>query len=206
MEPRLILETLLNTTPFPGWDVEKLYPLVADQMSCLEFELVFPYGPESLINEYHQFLIDNLSATILAELPNELGVTAKIRWMVHRHFEQLIEYATAERATISAVYSPSIIFKLPSHVFNLCDILWKAAGDNSIDMNYYSKRFSLGLIYISTWLYWYHSDNPIELIMQFFDTRVSTLKTVSSSIKKYSPDINNISKNLRLLKGMFWDK
>lgn len=32
-------------------------------------------------------------------------------------------------------------------IWNIADIIWKSAGDNSTDMNYYSKRFLLSSIY-----------------------------------------------------------
>lgn len=35
----------------------------------------------------------------------------------------------------------------PKAVWNTSDVIWKAAGDKSLDMNYYSKRFLLSSVY-----------------------------------------------------------
>ncbi len=39
------------------------------------------------------------------------------------------------------------ISDVPKAVWNTSDVIWKAAGDKSLDMNYYSKRFLLSSVY-----------------------------------------------------------
>lgn len=199
-----LLKDFLNVTPFPGWDLNALYPHVSNKLSRLEFDLLFPHGTESLISEYQCHLHSLLKASILI-IPENLGVTAKIRWLIRTHFENIIAHSDAEHAAIAALYHPSIAIHAPAYVGQLTDIIWRAAGDTSTDMNYYTKRGTLGVIYIATLMYWHVSNASIDDIMRFFDHRLNNLKTITNTTKKI-PTPHNIMKNVKLLKSIFWDK
>lgn len=200
-----ILKELLDISPFPGWKIDELYMEVNEKTSRLEFDLLFPYGSESLITEYQTFLKDLLLENI-KELPSELGVTAKIRWMIRQHFQNILKYSEAERAIPQVIHHPSVALKIPDYIGRLTDIIWRAAGDQSTDMNYYTKRISLGVIYLATLSYWHQSHASIEEIMSFFDHRLEDLKKLTSIGKKYAASPDNLLKNMRLLKAHFWDR
>lgn len=205
MQPsQSLLKDLLNISPFPGWDLNALHPYISDKLSRLEFDLLFPHGTESLISEYQYYLNSLLQESILI-MPDNLGVTAKIRWMMQIHFENIIAHSYAEHAAIKALYHPSIAMHAPAYIGQLTDIIWRAAGDTSTDMNYYTKRGTLGVIYIATLMYWHTSNASIDDIMQFFDHRLDNLKTITKNAKKI-PTPHNIMKNVKLLKSIFWNK
>ncbi len=203
--PQSILKSILQISPFPGWNVNTLYSALSDTLTRLEFDLLFPAGAESLISEYQSYLLNLLSESI-ATLPADLGVTAKIRWMVRTHFEHIIAHSEAEHATIAELYHPSIALCAPAYVGRLTEVIWRFAGDTSIDMNYYTKRISLGAVYVATLIYWHTSNAPIENVMQFFDNRLNNLKSITSKLKQPLTTPENIMKNIRLLKAIFWDK
>lgn len=201
-----ILNNLLKINPFPDWDPAILHAHVADQISRLDFDLLFPHGVESLISEYHHYLYSLLSDAIDTSLPKELGVTNKVRWMVRTHFEHILNHPEAERAAISKLSYPSIALQSLSYIAKLSDLIWKAVGDKSLNMNYYTKRGSLSTIYITTLIYWYNSNASIEDVMLFFDDRLENLKDITQTIKKYNLDPENLIKNIKLLKSVFWEK
>lgn len=206
MHSRLeILEQLLQVDPFPGWDPDVVYPCLADKVSRLEFSVHFPYGPESLIQTYHEWLRGHLRDAITQDMPIEIGTTDKIRWMVQRHFECLERNRLAESAAIRHVFHSTAIVHAPVHVFKLCDLMWQQAGDQSTDMNYYTKRGSLALIYVATLLYWHHHQASLQATMDFFNGRLGNLHTLVSEGKRIIPSPENILKNIRLLKTVFWD-
>ncbi|MBH1990135.1 MAG: COQ9 family protein [Alphaproteobacteria bacterium] len=200
-----ILKSILQMSPFPGWNAAVLHAALSDSISRLEFDLLFPNGTESLISAYHDHLLTSLSESSLM-LPADLGITAKIRWMMHAHFEHILRHSEAERAALSELYHPSIAITAPAYVGQLTDVMWRAAGDESTDMNYYTKRISLGTVYVATLVYWHTSNAPIDEVMQFFDNRLDNLKSITKGVKEYAPSPDNIMKNVRLLKAVFWDK
>lgn len=200
-----ILKSILQLSPFPGWNADTLHPALSNTISRLEFDLLFPNGAESLTSEYHSYLLNLLSESILT-LPKDLRITDKIRWMIRAHFEHIIAHGEAEHAILSEMYHPSIAMNAPVYVGQLTEIIWRAAGDESTDMNYYTKRVSLGAVYVATLLYWHTSNAAIEDVMQSFDNRLDNLKSATAGIKEYTPNPDNIMKNIRLLKTIFWDK
>jgi ubiquinone biosynthesis protein COQ9 len=199
-----VLKAILDISPFPGWNLDVLYPFVSDKLSRLEFDLLFPNGTESLISAYQPHLQMLLSKSI-SVMPDNIGITAKIRWLMRTHFEHIFQYAQAEHAAINELYRPSLLIQTPIYVGQLTDIIWRAAGDESTDMNYYTKRGTFGIIYTATLMYWHTSNAPLEEVMQFFDDRLSNLKSVTKNVKKYTPAPDNIIKNVKLLKSIFWD-
>lgn len=200
-----ILKKILQISPFPGWNADRLHSRLSETISRLEFDVLFPNGIESLIAGYHTYLLTLLSESISA-LPTDFGTTATIRWMIRTHFEHIIAHNEAEHAAISELYHPSLALHAPVYVGQLTEIIWRAAGDKSTDMNYYTKRMSLGVVYVATLMYWHTSNAPIEDVMQFFDARLENLKSMTTGVKHYAPNPENIIKNVRLLKAVFWDK
>jgi ubiquinone biosynthesis protein COQ9 len=200
-----ILKDILNISPFPRWNLDALYPFVSDKLSRLEFDLLFPSGTESLISAYQHHLQMLLSESITV-MPDNMGIAAKIRWLMHTHFEHIIKHAEAEHSAVIELYRPSLLLQIPVYVGQLTDIIWISAGDTSIDMNYYTKRGTLGVIYTATLLYWHTSNATIDEVMHFFDARLNNLKSATKNVKKYTPTPDNILKNIKLLKSIFWDK
>jgi ubiquinone biosynthesis protein COQ9 len=204
MQKRTILLDILHISPFPGWHLDYIFPYLNHKISRLELDLLFPYRAESLISEYYLYLADLLREKA-KDLPIELGVTGKIRWMIHTHFQHILANKEAERSAIAEIFNPAIALQSPVYVAELMDVIWRAAGDESSDMNYYSKRISLGTIYVATLLYWFQTNATLDEIMAFFDARVENLKSLTTCTKTYTPSSENALKNFRLLKTMFWD-
>lgn len=58
------------------------------------------------------------------------------------------------------------IDEVPRTVWKTADAIWKAAGDQSTDMNYYSKRFLLSSIYTMSIRHYAKSPNSIDEYVQ----------------------------------------
>lgn len=204
MQQRIILLDALRISPFPGWCLDDIFHHLDTKISRLELDLLFPYGTESLISEYYLYLADILREKA-TELPIDVSVSGKVRWMINAHFQHILANAEAERSAIAEIFNPSIALQSPAYICELMDIIWRAAGDESHDMNYYTKRISLGTIYIATVLYWFQTNANLDEIMNFFDARIENLKSLTLCGKTYIPTPDNILKNFRLLKSTFWD-
>lgn len=204
MQQRTILLNILHLSPFPGWRLDDIFPHLDTKISRLELDLLFPHGTESLISEYYLYLADLLREKA-TELPIDLGVTGKVRWMINAHFQHILANAEAERSAIAEIFNPAIALQSPAYIGELMDVIWRAAGDESSDMNYYTKRLSLGAIYIATLVYWFQTNANPDEVMTFSDARLENLKALTKCTKTYIPSSENVLKNFRLLKTMFWD-
>lgn len=120
--------------------------------------LLFPGG----INQFLQ----ELSAHYDHELhldSNIKGTTNKIH---HLLFARITKYNFKPELLELAVSYLSSIPNTPlglNIVANSCSHIWVLAGDKSNDMNYYSKRFLLGLVYVKATRF-YLSDNSVNNI------------------------------------------
>ena len=197
-----VIQQLISTTPFPGWDADSAYFLVKDTLSPLEFSLIFPHGTQSLFQAYQTFLSEQLAAAVETELPTNLTTTDKIAWMLLKRFEHILTWKDAERAAIQGILRPSSqLMDVPGHISNLCDQIWRAAGDTSTDMNYYTKRISLGTIYGAALLYWYTTDASLGQIEVFIRHRFKDLFSITSLIKTHPLD--NVKLNIQRLRDFF---
>lgn len=67
--------------------------------------------------------------------------------------------------------------EVPKALWNTADVIWKAAGDQSTDMNYYSKRFLLSSIYtMSLRHYSKHPDTIEEYVQESLDKLVKRMQ------------------------------
>ena len=60
----------------------------------------------------------------------------------------------AMRKALSLLSLPHMIPDNAAMVWNLSDAIWNSLGDTSKDINWYTKRVTLGTVYSSTLLYW----------------------------------------------------
>ena len=64
------------------------------------------------------------------------------------------ENKEAMRKALSLLSLPHMIPDNAAMVWNLSDAIWNSLGDTSKDINWYTKRVTLGTVYSSTLLYW----------------------------------------------------
>lgn len=64
------------------------------------------------------------------------------------------------------------------HIAELMDEIWHIAGDNSTDLNWYTKRGLLGSVYVATELYMTTDRSPgFENTWDFLDRRLADVQT-----------------------------
>jgi len=62
-------------------------------------------------------------------------------------------------------------------------LVWKIAGDNSTDYNYYTKRLLLSWVYLNTLTFWLEeSDN--SLVDAFIERRINEVLSAGKKINK----------------------
>lgn len=82
------------------------------------------------------------------------GTTDKVFYLVIKRLEIISKYkAFDSNWVLSNLTLKNSIF-LKKLLFKICDEIWILAGDESLDYNYYSKRFLLMKVYLSTFNFW----------------------------------------------------
>lgn len=156
---RIVMAALPHVV-FDGW-TEAVLRTAAKDCGLDEgaAELAFMGGPveavEHLASLADRQMIEELSKRDLSEM--------KIRDRIILAVRVRLEHWAEER---EAMRRSTQLFALPQNapkalVVTGCtvDAMWKAIGDKSTDFSYYTKRVSLGAVYMATVLYWLDDDS-----------------------------------------------
>ena len=107
-----------------------------------------------------------------------------------------------------AVRRGTTLFALPTHagdgaklIWGTVDAIWSALGDTSEDVNWYTKRATLGTVYSATVLYWLGDNEPDNAATwEFLDRRIDNVMQIEK-LKAQVKDSPTLSK---LMAGPNW--
>ncbi len=153
-DPRLrLLLAALPHVPFDGWSDMTLRAAAADTgLSDPIARALFPRGGVDLALAYHAMgddeMVERLAATDLAALRFRDRIATAVRLRLDCADRELVRRGTT-------------LFALPQHsaegaaaIWRTADRIWTALGDESRDVNWYSKRMTLSAVYAATVLFW----------------------------------------------------
>lgn len=153
-----VLAAALPNVAFDGWSQKLLDDAIAAAaVDSSMAVLAFPQGVDNLIAAYSAAG----DAAMLAALPkpDDLKVRERITEAVWQRL--LVDTETIEAARRAAAYlsvpgrqklAADLLFATAHH-------MWRWAGDEATDYNYYSKRIILSGVIASTRLYWFDDDS-----------------------------------------------
>jgi ubiquinone biosynthesis protein COQ9 len=171
-----LLDAALPHLAFDGWSPALLKAAAAD--SGLAPGLVAALAPRGAVDlalAAHRRADRRMAQALAAE-----DLTAqRFRDRIARAVRLRIELAGAREG----LRRSAAFFALPGHaadgaalIWGTADAIWKALGDTSRDLNWYSKRATLSAVYSSTLLYWLGDDSPgAEASWAFLDRRVENV-------------------------------
>ncbi|MDQ2089817.1 COQ9 family protein [Marimonas arenosa] len=193
-----LLDAALSHVPFDGWSDETFNAAIRDTGLAPGLARgLCPRGAVDLAIAYHKRgdrqMVERLAQTDLSAL----------------RFRDRI--ATAVRFRLEAVEDREIVrrgmtlFALPQYgpdgarlLWETADLIWRALGDGSDDINWYTKRATLSGVYSATVLYWLGDDSEDHAATwDFLDRRIG-------DVMKFEQFKANMRANpglMRLLKG-----
>lgn len=149
----MLLAAALPHVPFDGWSAATLAAAVTD--SRLDGRLaraLFPRGGVDLAVAYHKSGDARMAEALAAA---DLGALRFRDRIAHAVLLRL------EGADKELVRRGSALFALPQHaaegaalIWGTADAVWRALGDRSADLNWYTKRATLSAVYGATVLFW----------------------------------------------------
>lgn len=168
-----ILDAALPHVPFDGWSKAALDAAIADSGVAPGLAAaLFPRGAVDLALAYH-WRGDRLMAERLAvEDLGALRIRDRIALAIMTRLEVCDDRELVRRG--------SALFALPQHagdgaraIWGTADAIWRALGDSSQDINWYSKRATLAAVYSATVLYWLGDESPGHAATRdFLDRRI----------------------------------
>lgn len=185
-EPRraALLDAALMHVPFDGWSDETFRAAARDAgIDLAEARLLCPRGAVDLAVDCHR----RGDAEMVARLAADPGAGLRFRDRVARAVRLRLEGADRE-----VVRRGATLFALPQHaatgaelVWGTADAIWRALGDGSDDLNWYTKRATLSAVHAATVLYWLGDDSPGQAeTWAFLDRRIEDVMRIESAKAK----------------------
>ena len=188
-----ILHAVLAQVLFDGWtDAAYKRGLAQVKISRGEADLLFPQGLRGLIELFGVWADQQMLQRIAGEAGfSHRRVRDKIAFAVRARLEALTPHREAMRRLL-------FWYALPTHaplgarrLYRTVDLMWRAAGDNATDFNFYTKRGLLVMVIKTTVLFWLDDDSPhCRATWDFLDRRIGEVLKLGKSIslmREWSP-------------------
>ncbi len=150
-----LLDAALIHVPFDGWSMQALFAGARDAGLDREFvHRAFPRGAIDAVAFWSR-IADRRMAEALdpAELAG-MRVRDRIVTCVRTRLELLAGDHEAMRRAATLLALPLNAPVAARCVWRTVDAIWRCAGDDSTDFNYYTKRSILAGVYLATVTYW----------------------------------------------------
>jgi ubiquinone biosynthesis protein COQ9 len=148
-----LLAAALAHVPFDGWSEACFQAACTDAGIAPGLaRVICPRGALDLACDYHRagdrVMAARLRVEDLSALRFRERVAAALRWRLDAADREVVRRGAA-------------LFALPQNmaqgaelIWGTADAVWRALGDNSTDVNWYTKRATLSAVWSATVLYW----------------------------------------------------
>lgn len=150
-----IVLAMLAHAPFEGWSKRAL--AAAAKKSGFDEtmgERAFPGGPVEAAAHFATLADRKLLEEATAEDLTNLRFTERVAWLVRRRLEAWNHCREAVRHAVAALALPGHAGLAARTAWRTADAIWRAAGDTSTDISYYTRRATLVAVYTATMLVW----------------------------------------------------
>lgn len=175
-----LLKHLLEEAAFGGWTETALEKAAVAAGRPKEYgRIAFPGGIADAVDLY----IHNVDAEMLTALGKldfpAMKIRERIATAVWTRIQLYQPHKEAVRALVSYFALPTNAVRATKHLAETCSHMWYAAGDNSTDYNWYTKRFLLAGVYSSTLLYWFKDDSAGSVnTREFLNRRIEDVMQI----------------------------
>jgi ubiquinone biosynthesis protein COQ9 len=169
-----LLDAIVMHVPFDGWSPEAFAAAARDVgITPQEERVLFPRGATDLAVMFHE-QGDRAMELALAETDlSSMRVQDKITLAIRTRLDVVSDKEVVRRG--------SALFALPHNaaeggrlIWGTADAMWRAIGDTSEDVNWYTKRMTLSAVWSSVVLYWLGDTTERHVATdEFIDRRIA---------------------------------
>ncbi|MFN0115346.1 MAG: COQ9 family protein [Paracoccaceae bacterium] len=168
-----LLDAILPHVVFDGWSETALKAAAMETGIAMPMvRVILPRGAADLAVAWHRRGDRELADRLAADTGEGLRYSEKVARAVRLRLE------AADR---EIVRRGAALFALPQHaptgarmIWETADCIWRALGDTSDDVNWYSKRAILSGVWSSTVLFWLADESPGHAATwAFLDRRIA---------------------------------
>ncbi len=198
---RELLAATLRHVPFDGWTMTALIAGGRDlDFDLAEVRRLYPGGTEEVINlfvaEADRRMVEELDKIDLSAM----RIRDRIKTAVQVRLEQQAPHKEAIRRALALQVLPQNGFGAMRGLYRTVDLMWRAAGDNATDINFYSKRLLLAGVYTSTVLYWLNDKSEgAAATWSFLERRIDDVMKIQKTrfrLEKFLPNPDRVVEGL----------
>jgi ubiquinone biosynthesis protein COQ9 len=197
----LLLQAMLEHAAFDGWTSQSFQTACEDAgIEPGQARLACPRRELDLIAAWSRQLDEAAAQSIAAlDLPN-LKIRQRVQLGVVARLEAIGGHEEAARRARARLLLPDAISEGPQLVWASADMIWRAIGDTSTDVNFYSKRTILVGVLGSTLTVWLNeSDAEKPEARAFLDRRIQNVmefEKTKAQVRKLTADLPDLGEFL----------
>ncbi|MHB1206207.1 MAG: COQ9 family protein [Rhodospirillaceae bacterium] len=149
-----VIQAALPNVPFDGWTQKVLSEAAVSAGHAGAVPMLFPAGASDAVAHFMDMADRAMVADLKAQDLSILKVRAKVALGVRLRLERWTPHREAVRRALALSPHPAFAGKVLRNWYAVVDAIWRAAGDRSVDFNFYTKRGLLAAVYGATVLYW----------------------------------------------------
>jgi ubiquinone biosynthesis protein COQ9 len=196
-----LLRAALREVPFGGYSETTLKAAAKKAgLPIADVKLHFPRGPESLIEAFTELGDAEMKRRMAdAAAPR---IRDRVSLAVRTRLEAMTPYREAVRRAAAYLALPQNTPLAARLMFGTVDAMWRAAGDQSNDFNYYTKRGLLAGVYSATLLYWLSDSSEGQAqTWVFLDARIEDVMKIQKMRGSLEKNLRRIPNPMDVLSG-----
>ena len=188
-----VIDNALKHVVFDGWS-DKILKKVCLELQLDETEVseIFPRGGIDLALAFHRRDDERFSFQFTKSNDDQSNqrVRDRIELAINARLALADQNKEAVKRSLSLFTTPFYLHEGTIALWNTSDKIWTSIGDDTKDLNWYSKRLILSSVYSSVLIFWLEDDSKNFLETRGFIKRrindVMKIEKFKSKIKKSS--------------------
>ena len=177
--------------------------LTKEKIELSQFYYLFPEKTKSLCCFFFENIENNAKNEIKKKIKAEVSISKRIEYLLIEFFRLLDEEKKTSIFFLNFLITKPFLLKKIS--LNYSNKTWLLLKDNSVDFNYYTKRFILSQILINSLLYWRGSES-LDLTKNFIHSQIVALGKFGYYKSRIKKVLSNFPKKEYLAKFSFLHK
>jgi ubiquinone biosynthesis protein COQ9 len=202
MLPSDVVNSMLKDVPFDGW-TDEVFAKALNTLSVSKADEIvhFPNGLKDAVEYFSRSIDDAMMQKLDAQKISSLRIRDRIKTAIRTRIELYPSKAVVSK-TLAYYAVPTHAMDATQSLFTTVDAMWRMAGDQSTDFNYYTKRLVLAGVLSSTMLYWLSDDSENDQdTWEFLDRRIDNVMQIT----KAKESLKDLPKKIPFLR-MLWSK
>ncbi len=139
-------------------------------------KLICPNGATDLAAFAHESADQEMIETLQDAAWEDMRIRERISFAVRTRLEIAARNKEVVRRSVAHFALPQNGARGSALIWGTADAIWRAFGDSSEDLNFYTKRGTLSAVYSATLLYWLgEEDADMTSTLEFLDRRIENV-------------------------------